>query len=141
LSTETKPPPLKRLFKADGLSKAEHGALVAERKAIQARGGRPPVVQPTRDVLLQRQYEAMTAIFPKLVARLNEAIDNKDDPLHERAVDLMTKRAMTSAFYEALAKQEFRPDEEKNQRPVINIVVNGGAGVSLKPVDDEPIDV
>jgi hypothetical protein len=56
-------------------------------------------------------------------------------------VDILSKRIAPIAFYEALAKQEFRPDEEKNQRPVINIVVNGGAGISLKPDEDDVVDV
>lgn len=127
--------PLKQLLRSDGISKAEHAALVAERKAIAEKGGRPPAVQPTRDVLVQKGYEQIVRLFPKLAKRLEEALDDKNDPLHERAVDILSKRGLPIAFFEGLAKQEFRTDEEQNHRPTIVINVTGGAGATVQPVD------
>lgn len=112
-----------------GPTKAEHQALIAERKEIARRGGRPPAVQPTRDILVNSGYTVINRLLPKVAARLEAALDNPADPLHERAVDILSKRAIPIAFYESLAKQEFRPDEEQNRTPQIVINVTGTAGV------------
>jgi len=91
------------------------------------------VVQPVRDMLTQRGYEAITKLFPKLAARLEKALDDPTDPLHERAVDILSKRALPVAFFEALGKQEFRTEEEGGQRPTIVINVTGAAAEVLTP--------
>ena len=128
--------PLKDLLKR-GPTQAEHQALVEERKAIREKGGRPPAVQPVRDVLVQRGYTEMARLFPKVAKRLEEALDDKLDPLHERAVDILSKRAIPIAFFEGLAKQEFRPDEERNERP--QIVINVVAAKAVEPVTVEAV--
>ena len=132
----------KQLLKT-GPTKDEHRALVAERKAIAQRGGRPPAVQPTRDILVANGYEAIKALLPKLVGRLTEALDDKNDPLHERAVDILSKRGIPIAFYEGLSKQEFREDEGGNRSPSIVINVTGTAGIEAVQHNrrDDVVDV
>jgi hypothetical protein len=131
-------PTLKQALRSDGISQVEHSALVAERKAVQARGGRPPKLQPTRDILIQKGYDAIAKLGPKVVARLEEALDDKTDPIHERAVDILSKRVVPIAFFEALAKSEFRTEDEGGNKPtfVINIST-GGAPVKV----EEAVDV
>ena len=111
-----------------GPTKAEHAALVAERRELARKGG-GTAVQPVRDVLVAKGYDAVSRLLPKVIARLEEAVENKNDPLHERAMDILSKRAVPIAFYESLAKQEFRPDEEQNRSPQIVINVTGTAGI------------
>lgn len=110
---------------------AEYQALVAERKEMRPgpAGGRPKN-QPTRDVLMQRAYGQLLEVQPLIYQRTLKALENPDDPLHERAYDIWAKRTHSIAFVEALAKQEFRPDEEQNRVPQIVINVTGGAGAT-----------
>jgi hypothetical protein len=119
-------------------SRDEHLALVAERKALAEKGGRPPKVQPVRDILIQKGYDSITRMLPKVASRLEKAIDNEADPLHERAVDIVSKRALPIAFFESMGKSEFKTEDEGGAKPtfVINIST-GGAPVKI----DEAVDV
>jgi hypothetical protein len=131
-------PTLKQALRSDGITRDEHSALVAERKALAEKGGRPPKVQPVRDILIQKGYDSITRMLPKVANRLEKAIDNEADPLHERAVDIVAKRALPIAFFESMGKSEFKTEEEGGAKPtfVINIST-GGAPVKI----DEAVDV
>ncbi len=120
-------PTLKQALRSDGISRAEHSALVAERLEQRAKGGRPPAVKPVRDILVQKGYDAMAKLGPKVAARLEEALDNKSDPIHERAVDILAKRTLPIAFFEGLAKQEFREDDDGARAPHITINISTAA--------------
>jgi len=136
-------PTLKQKLRSDGISRAEHSALVEERKAIAAKGGRPPAVQPTRDLLIERGYKAAGHLFPKVLARLEEAIDDKSDALHERAMDIMAKRVIPIAFFESLAKSEFRTEDEGGRLPniTINISTAAAPAVTVDAVTVDAVDV
>ena len=140
MSTKTTVRPLKSLL-ARGPTKAEHAALVAERKAVAALPSRSKAVaqQPTRDILLQKGYDKVLNAAPAIMDRLIEGALNRDDPLHERCLDIMAKRAVPIAFYEGLSKQEFRPEEEQNRQPTIVINVTGAAGLEM--LEHKPLDV
>jgi hypothetical protein len=114
-------------LKAPGIDDAAHAALVAERKAIAEKGGRPPAVQPVRDILLQSAYSRVLEAQPKLLDRLIEGATNKNDPLHERCLDIMAKRALPIAFFESLAKSEFRTEDEGGAKPRFVINISTGA--------------
>lgn len=103
----------------------EHAALIEARKEA---GPQQTIGKTqTRDILIQRGYKAVTHLFPKLAARLEKALDNENDPLHERAVDILSKRGLPIAFFESLAKSEFKTEEEGGAKPriVINISTGG----------------
>ncbi len=105
----------------------EHAAVVAERKA------RNPVGRPrttTRDAVIQAQYKQIAKHAPVIIQRLLEGAMDRDDPLHKECLDIMAKRVAPIAFYEALSKQEFKDDEDKDQRPVVTInIANATAKV------------
>jgi len=104
----------------------DHQALVEQRKARKP--GRQPLT--TRDAVMAVQYKAIKQAQPLVIKRLLEGAVDKTDPLHEKCLDIVSKRVMPIAFWESLAKEEFRPDEEKNAAPTINITINGNAGIS-----------
>jgi hypothetical protein len=104
----------------------DHQALVDQRKAARKPGRKAVTV---RDAINVVQYKAITQAQPAVIARIIEGSLDKTDPLHEKCVDIMSKRVMPLAFWESLSKEEFRPDEEKNVTPVINITINGNAGI------------
>lgn len=110
-----------------------HQQIVAERKALTTgKPGRPPAARTaTRDVALIKQYDLVKAAGPAILARIIEGAQDRADPLHEKCLDIMVKRIAPIAFWESLAKQEFKPDEEQDKRPVINISINGSAGVHV----------
>lgn len=110
-----------------------HQAIVDERKA-DAGPGRPSK-RPTRDAAVALQYEKLKGLQPHVFARLEKALLNEADPLHEMVVEKLMMRVVPVAFWESLAKQEFKEDGEK-VAPAVTIIVNGGAGVQVKPSDD-----
>jgi hypothetical protein len=134
-------PTLKQALRSDGISRDEHSALVAERKAIAEKGGRPPAVRPVRDILLQKGYDAATRLLPKVAARLEKAIDDEKDALHERAIDIVSKRVLPIAFFEAMGKSEFKTEEEGGAKP--NFIINistGGQPVKIDSIEAVDVD-
>jgi hypothetical protein len=111
---------IKRLPKLP-VSAAEHAALIAERKEIAATGGRPPKAQPTRDILIQKQYDVMRLAAPAVLRRLVRGAIDEADPLHERCLDIVAKRVAPIAFFEAMSKSEFKTEEEGGRAPSITI--------------------
>jgi hypothetical protein len=111
---------IKRLPKLP-VSAAEHAALIAERKEIQATGGRPPAAQPVRDILIQKQYDVMRLAAPAVLRRLVRGAIDEADPLHERCLDIVAKRVAPIAFFEAMSKSEFKTEEEGGRAPSITI--------------------
>lgn len=127
--------PLKALLRS-GPSVEEHAALVAERKAIVERGGRPPAVQPTRDILIQKQYDVMKAAAPAVLRRLVRGAIDESDPLHERCLDIVAKRVAPIAFFESLAKSEFKSEEEGGAGPRVSIHIHTTQAPKLETPGD-----
>ncbi len=123
---------IKRLPKLP-VSAAEHAALIAERKEIAATGGRPPKAQPTRDILIQKQYDVMRLAAPAVLRRLVRGAIDESDPLHERCLDIVAKRVTPIAFFEAMGKQEFKTEDEGGAKPTIIINVGSTAPVAETP--------
>jgi len=107
----------------------DHQALVEQRKARKP--GRQPLT--TRDAVMAVQYKAIKQAQPLVIKRLLEGAVDKTDPLHEKCLDIVSKRVMPIAFWESLAKEEFRPDEETNKAPTITINISGNAGIAVGP--------
>jgi hypothetical protein len=128
---------IKRLPKLP-VSAAEHAALIAERKEIAATGGRPPKAQPTRDILIQKQYDVMRLAAPAVLRRLVRGAIDESDPLHERCLDIVAKRVAPIAFFESMAKSEFKTEDEGGAKP--NITINIGSTTPAVKID-EAIDV
>lgn len=104
-----------------------HQAVVDERKA--ARHGIK--ARPTRDALIQLQYRNVARIAPRVMARLEKALDNEDDPLHEMVVEKLMQRVVPNSFWESLAKQEFAEDAG-DKRPVFNITIGAAAAPKIE---------
>ena len=107
-----------------------HQAVVDERKA-NAGPGRPK--RPTRDALIELQYRNVGKLSERVMRRLERALDNDDDPLHEMVVEKLMQRVVPMAFWESLGKQEFKEDEDRVRAPTF--VLNIGAAV----VPDMPV--
>jgi len=99
-----------------------HQAIVDERKA-NAGPGRPK--RPTRDALIELQYRNVGKLSERVMRRLERALDNDNDPLHEMVVEKLMQRVVPMAFWESLGKQEFREDEAGAKAP--QFVINIGA--------------
>lgn len=110
-----------------------HQAIVDERKA-DAGVGRPSK-RPTRDALVALQYNKLKGLQPHVFARLEKALLNEDDALHEMVVEKLMQRVVPIAFWEGLAKQEFKEEDGTRAAPSVTIIVNGGAGVVEKKVE------
>ena len=110
-----------------------HQAIVDERKA-DAGVGRPSK-RPTRDALVALQYGKLKGLQPHVFARLEKALLNEDDPLHAMVVEKLMQRVVPIAFWEGLAKQEFKDEDSAKVAPSVTIIVNGGAGVVEKKVE------
>jgi len=107
-----------------------HQAVVDERKA-SAGPGRPK--RPTRDALIELQYRRMGKLSDRVIARLERALDNEADPLHEMVVEKLMQRVVPAAFWESLAKQELKEEQTRPKAPVFNITI-GQAVVPDMPV-------
>lgn len=103
-----------------------HQAVVAERKADYGVGR--PSKRPTRDAAIALQYTKLKGLQPHVLARIEKAVLNEDDPLHEMVMDKLMMRVVPVAFWEGLAKQEFKTDEEK-AAPSVTIIIGTQAGV------------
>jgi len=110
-----------------------HQAVVDERKA-DGRGVGRPTKKPTRDALVALQYKKLTGLQPHVFARIEKALLNEDDPLHEMVVEKLLMRVAPVAFWESLGKSEFKEDEQKSA-PSVTIIVNGSAGIATPAVD------
>lgn len=110
-----------------------HAAVVAERKADYGVGR--PAKRPTRDALVELQRTKLQGLQPHVFARVEKALLNEDDPLHEMVVEKLLMRVAPVSFWEGLGKQEFKEDETK-VAPNITIIVNGGAGVQPEKAID-----
>lgn len=104
-----------------------HQAVVDERKA-DAGVGRPSK-RPTRDALVELQRSKLAGLQPHVFARVERALLNDDDPLHEMVVEKLLMRVAPVSFWEGLGKQEFKDDEQKAM-PSVTIVINGAAGAA-----------
>ena len=113
-----------------------HQAIVEERKgrnlnpAGERRPGAPRAT-PARDIAIAKAYEFQSKIAPHLFARIEKALLDENGPLHEMVVEKMMMRVAPVAFAEALAKQEFKPDEETNRVPSITINVGTTAPIDI----------
>lgn len=107
-----------------------HQAVVDERKADYGVGR--PSKKPTRDALIQLQKTRLQGLQPHVFARVERALLNDADLLHEMVVEKLLMRVAPVAFWEGLGKQEFKEDETK-VAPHVTIIVNGGAGVQVVP--------
>lgn len=129
--TALKKPIELQALKATALSRPPldpvHQAIVAERKA-DAGPGRPSK-RPTRDALVELQRSKLASLQPHVFARVERALMNEDDPLHEMVVEKLLMRVAPVSFWEGLGKQEFKDDEQKIT-PSVTIVINGAAGAA-----------
>lgn len=112
-----------------------HQAIVDERKA-SAGPGRPKS-RPTRDALIELQYRKLGKLSERVIARLERALDNEDDPLHEMVVEKLMQRVVPAAFWESLAKQEFKDEDTGPKAPVFTINI----GAASAPVEPVTVDV
>lgn len=110
-----------------------HQAVVDERKADYGVGR--PSKRPTRDALVELQRAKLSGLQPHVFARVERALLNENDPLHEMVVEKLLMRVAPVSFWEGLGKQEFKEDEAK-VAPNVTIIVNGGAGVTVAPAAD-----
>lgn len=122
--------------------KAKHAAIVEDRKSgrVRAPDGRllPGKKTTARDALIAMQYKQLHEAAPAILKRLVEGALNQADPFHERCLDLVAKRLMPLAFWEALGKQEFREENEGQKGPVF--VINVGAA-SLPDTTIQTVDI
>ena len=105
-----------------------HQAVVDERKADFGVGR--PAKRPTRDALVAVQYDKLRGLQPHVLARIERAVMNEADPLHEMVMEKMMQRVVPVAFWEGLGKQEFKDDDAAKASPSVTIIVNGGAGIA-----------
>ena len=110
-----------------------HQAVVDERKAD--RGVGRPSKRPTRDALIEIQHSRMKKLQGHVLDRIEEAVLDKEDPLHALAVEKMLMRVAPVAFWESLSKQEFATDDKAKLAPSITIVINGNAGIEQPAID------
>ena len=108
-----------------------HQAVVDERKADYGVGR--PSKRPTRDALVELQRAKLQGLQPHVFARVERALLNEADPLHEMVVEKLLMRVAPVSFWEGLGKQEFKDDEQGKVAPSVTIIVNGGAGVAVPP--------
>lgn len=113
-----------------------HAAVVAERKAMVKRG-RPPKKRPTRDAVVAMQYRKLAELQPHVLARVEKAIRDEKDPLHEMVMDRLMLRVLPMKFWEHLAQQEFAPETVEKRQPVVNIVIGQSAGVAADVVSEQ----
>jgi hypothetical protein len=109
-----------------------HQAVVDERKADYGVGR--PSKRPTRDAAIALQYKKLAGLQPHVFARIEKALLNEGDPLHEMVVEKLMMRVVPVAFWESLAKSEFREEAEK-ATPSVTIIVNGAAGAPVPTID------
>lgn len=101
-----------------------HQAIVDERKAERGLNSK----RPTRDALVALQYNKIKHLQPHVFARLEKAVLNEEDPLHEMVIEKLMMRVVPVAFWESLGKQEFAVDDKSKAMPSVTIVINGDAG-------------
>lgn len=110
------------------LSESAYAALMAERRQMQGKEGRP--WHNTRDTIVALQYGKLAALAPRIVRRIEAALDDPDDPLHEMVMEKLMNRLLPQAFWDRLATREFTQDDgEKTPQVVINIAP------AVQPVD------
>lgn len=114
-----------------------HQAIVDERKA-KAGPGRPH--RPTRDALIELQYRNMGRLSERVMKRLERALDNEADPLHEMVVEKLMQRVVPMAFWESLGKQEFKEEEGGDKRPIFQINI-GAAAPPVEKIEHQPVTV
>lgn len=108
-------------------------ALVKERKLLR---GMP--TQPTRDTLIAFQYNKLSDLAPHVVRRIQRALENENDPLHEMVVDRLMRRLSPEGFWDALGKQEFAPGEQDRRPTVIINVGSAQAPAEVVVNGDDP---
>jgi hypothetical protein len=102
-----------------------HAAIVAERKADLGPGRQAK--RPTRDALVALQYKKLAGLQPHVFARLEKALLDEKDPLHEMVVEKLMQRVVPTDFWSKLATQEFA-DNEKDRAPSVTIIIGDRAG-------------
>lgn len=118
-------------------AKAAHAAVVADRKSVRTGlPGKPKT--STRDALVALQYTKLTDAAPAILNRLIQGALDVGDPFHEKCLDLVGKRLMPLAFWEALGKQEFKDETEGGNRPVFVINVGTASLPTPTTVDVVP---
>lgn len=127
-----------RRVRGGTVAKADHAALVADRKAARSTGGRPRT--STRDALVALQYTELAKAAPRILQRLVAGALDPADPYHERCLDLVAKRIMPLAFWEGLSKQEFREDGEGGKGPTFVINVGTAEAPTIEVVPRERRD-
>jgi hypothetical protein len=113
-----------------------HAAVVAERKADYGVGR--PAKRPTRDALVALQYAKMAQLQPHVFARIEKALLDEKDPLHELVMDKLIQRVVPTDFWAKLGTQEFAVENEK-AAPTVTIVIGNQAGAdqAIKVVSEQ----
>lgn len=115
--------------------KALHEMIVAERKAFNAKPNShnlsPATRSPTRDALVALQYGKLSGAFPVVIRRIEKALHDENDPLHQMVMEKMIARVMPQAFWDRLGTQEF---ESTGGNKPVQVVVN--VGPALPPERD-----
>jgi hypothetical protein len=138
VTTTLQEPPEQPAPQAPALSRPPldpvHAAVVAERKGDFGVGR--PSKRPTRDALVALQYTKLAGLQPHVFARIEKALLDEKDPLHELVVDKLIQRVVPTDFWSKLATQEFATDE-KNNAPSVTIVIGNQAGMPVTVVSEQ----
>lgn len=105
-----------------------HAAVVAERKELAHPGPGRPKKSPTRDAVIALQYGALKDMQPTVLARIQKALENENDPLHALVMTKLMAAVVPAGFWDALGKQEFVEEAEGKTAPSITIVIGQKAG-------------
>lgn len=104
-----------------GKAGRELAEQIAEERRSKRWGSKHFPASPTRDALIALQYTRLADAMPLVVARIQKALDNENDPLHLMVMEKMISRIMPQAFWDRLGTQEFEEESKGGVTVVVNV--------------------